>query len=169
MENINENFEVAQLSELMALRCSYSQKVARNIYLAALLHDIGKQAIPAKVLEKCGQLTHSEYTIMKTHTILGAEMLNCIDGELGVMARGICLFHHEWHNGCGYWGIYSYKLPVYISIVTICDAFVALINERPYKKAWPVQEALRYIQDQAGARFCPSLASIFCSMIRRGI
>jgi putative two-component system response regulator len=92
-------------------------------------------------------------------------MLSSMQGELGVMARNICMFHHERYDGKGYWHKYSGELPLYVPIVTLTDVFVALINERSYKQAWPPHEAIDYIQKNAGAQFCPELAKVFISLI----
>jgi putative two-component system response regulator len=103
---------------------------------------------------------------MKTHTTLGAAMLISIRGQLGVMARNVCLWHHEHHDGGGYWGKLAGELPSYIPIVSICDVYVALISAREYKQAWPQEAALEYIQNQSGTRFAPALADTFLSLVR---
>jgi putative two-component system response regulator len=160
-----EDKAVARLAEIVALECGVHPAITRRIRTAAALHDIGKQKIPGDILSKPGKLSESEMAIMKTHTTLGAEMLSSIQGDIGTMVRTICLYHHEWYNGKGYWGIYADELPVYVSIVGISDVFFALISERPYKDAWPPKEACDCIQSQAGTQFSPELVRVFLSLI----
>jgi putative two-component system response regulator len=103
---------------------------------------------------------------MKTHTVIGAELLSSITGKLGVIAREASLWHHEYYNGGGYWGKTAPELPPYIPIISVADVFVALISRRSYKKAWPLKEALDFIENQAGTQFSPDLAKLFVSLIR---
>ena len=165
---MKENALIGILSELLAIECGYSPKEARQIRIAAVLHDVGKKFIPEHIKNKPDKLNAAEYEIMKTHTKLGAEMLSSLCGDLGEMARTIAMYHHEvWQDGGGYWGVPSYTLPHYVGIVSICDVFVALIStERLYKEPWSKEDAIKFIKSQAGTKFCPILADIFVSMIR---
>ena len=95
MQFTNENKAVGRLSELLALERGYSPAMARQIRSAAALHDIGKLRISAEILEKSGKLLADEFEIVKTHTTKGAEILAGIQGEIGELARHICLYHHE--------------------------------------------------------------------------
>jgi putative two-component system response regulator len=93
-------------------------------------------------------------------------MLATVQGELGEAARLCSLMHHEWFNGGGYWKIPACFLPEFPSFVSIADVFTALIAVRPYKQAWPPEDALGYIQKQAGTQFCPELVNDFIWLIR---
>jgi putative two-component system response regulator len=143
-------------------------KNARQIRIAATLHDVGKLMIPETILGKPGKLTAREFEIIKAHTILGAEMLKTLQGDLGEMARLCCEFHHERFDGQGYWGRRIGDLPRYVSFVAISDVFTALASKRPYKEAWPPCEALQYIQNKSGTQFCPELVKIFLDLVRGG-
>ena len=138
MENFNENRAVGRLSEILALERGYDHAKARQIRNAAVLHDIGKQKLPKSILNKPGKLDADEFEIIKTHTKLGVETLSSIQGDLGDMAKIICLFHHEWHQPSlgGYWYVSTHYLPDYVSFVSISDVYVSLISKRPYKDAW---------------------------------
>lgn len=166
MNHFNEAAAVARLSEIVALECGVHPAVVRQIRVAAALHDIGKQKIPGSILNKPGKLTGREFEIVKTHTILGAEMLAGIQGGLGEMARTIALYHHEWYDGGGYWGKHTCELPCYVSFAAISDVYVALISNRTYKTAWPEEEACDYIQNQAGTQFSPALVKTFLALVR---
>ena len=122
-----EDKATARLAEFLALECGICPSMAEKIRIAAALHDLGKQKIPASILNKPGKLSPKEHRIMKTHTTLGAEMLASIQGELGVMARATALYHHEYYDGSGYFGKRTEELPFYLPIVTISDIFIALI------------------------------------------
>lgn len=135
---------------------------------AASLHDIGKFKIPKIILNKPGSLTNDEFEIVKTHTVLGAEMLKSIQGKIGDMARAVCLYHHEWFDGSkSYWGIRASDLPIYIPIISMCDVFTALIAKRSYKKPWSLHEALAYIRSHSGTQFSPELVNKFILLIQR--
>jgi len=82
------------------------------------------------------------------------------------MVRDCCLYHHEWFNGCGYWGKHNYELPQYVSFVAISDVFIALMSKRPYKNAWPPNEVMKYIQNKAGTQFNPELVYMLISLIQ---
>lgn len=166
MDCFNENKAVAKLTEITVLECGVHSTVAKRLRSAAALHDIGKQKIPDSILNKPGKLNAREFEVMKTHTVLGAKVLSSIQGELGFVARTVCQYHHEWYNGSGYWNKRTDELPTYVPIVSICDVFVALLSKRPYKHAWPPNEALDYIQNQAGTQFSPTLVRVFLSLIR---
>jgi len=166
MKNFSEDAAVARLAEIVALECGVHPATARQIRTAAALHDIGKQKIPGNLLNKSGKLTGREFEIVKSHTRLGAGMLASIQGNLGEMARTIALYHHERYDGKGYWGIRTCELPCYVPVVAISVVFVALISKRPYKSAWPPEEALDYIQNQAGLQFNPVLVGTFISLVR---
>ncbi len=156
----------ARLAEMLAVRLGFSPKQTRQVRIAALLHDIGKQRIPAYILDKPGKLSRHEFEIMKTHTTLGAEMLAGVQGEIGTVIRDVCRLHHEWHNGAGYWGKGSAELPACVPVVAICDVFMALLSRRPYKQAWPLGTALDYIQNRAGTQFSRELANAFIALIK---
>jgi HD-GYP domain-containing protein (c-di-GMP phosphodiesterase class II) len=102
---------------------------------------------------------------MKTHTKLGAAMLSSIQGVLGEMATLTALYHHEYWNGKGYWGVPSFYLPDYVNITAISDVFTALLSARPYKAGWPPEDALAYIQNQSGTQFSDELVRIFIPLI----
>ena len=131
--------------------------------LAAPLHDVGKIAIPDSILLKPAKLTESEFETIKTHTIVGAKLLGGIDHPLLQQAAEIALCHHERWDGRGYAGLKGNAIPVGARIVAVADVFDVLIHQRPYKKAWSVQEALTEINAQAGTQFDPEIVSAFAA------
>jgi putative two-component system response regulator len=137
--------------------------MARLIKWAALFHDVGKAEVPQSILGKPGKLSPHEFQIVKQHTKHGAKMLSAVPGKRGTVAQRVALLHHEWFNGQGYWG-YD-KIPLFVSVVSVCDVFVALCSIRPYKKAWSAVDAIKYIKNRAGTQFCPMVVSNFVLLI----
>jgi putative two-component system response regulator len=129
---------------------------------AAPLHDVGKIGIPDAVLAKRGALTAAEREIMKTHTVLGAKILAQGDAELMRAAERIALGHHERWDGTGYPnGLAGEEIPLEARIVAVVDVFDALVHDRPYRDAWPVERALAEIETGAGRHFDPAVAAAF--------
>jgi putative two-component system response regulator len=146
--------ELRQESELVDL-----------IRRAAPLHDVGKIGIPDAILLKPGKLTAEEFDIMKTHTTIGAALLAEGQSPLVQMAQSISLTHHEKWNGSGYpHGLSGEAIPIEGRILAVVDVFDALTHERPYKKAWPVEEALTEIAQQSGRHFDPQIVTAFLAL-----
>ena len=167
MSVFNENRAMAQLAEIVALEYGVSPEKARQIRIAAVLHDIGKRKIPTDIINKPGKLTTEEFEIMKSHTTLGAAMLESLQGELGLMARTIARYHHEHHDGSGYWGKHLYELPHYVELVAIADVFTASVCGRAYEEPWLPEDALTYIETQADIWFSSALVGVFIPLVRR--
>ena len=167
MNDMNESKIVAALSEIMAKKCGIPSDTAKRFRILGAIHDIGKIMLPFEILNKPGKLNHQETELIKTHTKLGAELLADIQGEIGEMARSVCLLHHEWYDGSkSYWGKLSSELPVYIPVVSICDVAVALLSKRSYKQSWTLEETLEYIRARSGTQFSPMLTEIFLELMR---
>ena len=110
------------------------------IATASALHDIGKIGIDEKILNKPGKLTKEEFEIMKTHTLIGAQMLDNLDmyrnEKLLKLAYEICHWHHERYDGKGYPdGLVGEEIPISAQVVSLADVYDALVSERVYKKA----------------------------------
>ena len=132
------------------------------IFNASPMHDIGKIGIPDAVLLKPGPLDADEWKIMQSHTTMGGKILSESDLLLIKMGQVIALTHHEKWNGSGYpHGLSEYEIPQAGRIVAICDVFDALTSIRPYKKAWPLNDALDEIKAGSGTAFDPSLVVSF--------
>ena len=132
------------------------------ISTASSLHDIGKISIPGEVLNKPGRLTDAEYEIMKTHSVVGAQMLDNLpvheDEPLVKVARAICRWHHERWDGRGYPdGLKGDDIPIAAQIVALADVYDALTSERCYKKAFPHATAVQMILDGQCGAFNPLL------------
>jgi PAS domain S-box-containing protein/putative nucleotidyltransferase with HDIG domain len=129
---------------------------------AAPLHDIGKLAIPDRVLLKRGRLTATERTTMHAHTTLGARLLYGSHSPVLQLAGVIAESHHEWWDGNGYPnGLAGPEIPLVGRIVAVADVFDALTHDRPYKPAWPIEQALAMIRSSSGAQFDPQVVNAF--------
>lgn len=153
---------VAAVARLMAQKMGMSREFCDTIFLAAPLHDTGKIGIPDAILNKPGRLTPDEMDVMRTHTAIGAELLSRGDSDLMRLARDIALTHHEKWDGTGYLGHLSgADIPIAGRIVAVADVFDALCSDRPYKRAWTVEEARAEINRQSGSHFDPACVIAF--------
>ncbi len=153
---------MSKFSQIIARNFGLGEEEADLILNASPMHDIGKIGIPDNILLKPGKLDKREWEIMKTHAAIGAEILSGHDSELMVMARQIALNHHEKFDGSGYPnGLSGLDIPVSARIVALSDVFDALTSERPYKKAWPIEDAVAEIRKCSGLHFDPELVEVF--------
>lgn len=155
-------------SRLLAEQLQANEEWVELLYNAAPMHDIGKIAIPDRVLLKPGKLDQEEWKIMQTHVNCGVEILGEHDSELLTMAREIALYHHEKYDGSGYPnGASGEDIPLSARIVAIADVFDALTSVRPYKAAWPVEKAVALLEEEAGKHFDPKLVPEFVKCLPR--
>ena len=149
---------MSHFSKIIALAYGFSEFAADNLLHAAPMHDIGKIGIPDSIMLKPGKLTDEEFTIMKTHPEIGAEILGDSDSDLIALAKVVSLTHHEKFDGSGYPnGLKGDEIPIEGRIVAIADVFDALTSKRPYKEAWTVEQAMDFIESQSGLHFDPDL------------
>lgn len=147
---------------ILAEEMGFSQEDAENLRYAAPLHDIGKVAIPDKILRKPGKLTDEEYEEMKMHPVYGARVLEGARSKLLRLARDVSLFHHEKWDGSGYPnGSRGEEIPLEVRIVSIVDVFDALVSKRVYKPSWSFNETLEYLKSNSGSHFDPGVVDAF--------
>jgi diguanylate cyclase (GGDEF)-like protein/putative nucleotidyltransferase with HDIG domain len=139
------------------------QDMLNNLERGAMLHDVGKIGISDAILRKKGALTPEEYLIIKLHPKIGAEIIRSIHFLKDVVP--IVLHHHEKWDGTGYpSGLKGNEIPLTARIVAICDAYQALISDRPYRKAYSRKEALGILMKEAGVRFDKDLVNILTQL-----
>ncbi|SIQ95638.1 two-component system response regulator [Aquipseudomonas alcaligenes] len=157
---------MSHYSRVLALAAGFSEAQAEELLNAAPMHDVGKIGIPDAVLRKPGKLDGEEWEVMKQHAQIGADIIGEHPSGLLRMAREIALNHHEKWDGSGYpRGIGGVEIPVEARIIAIADVFDALTSERPYKKAWPVEEAVQLLREQSGRHFDPELVELFLGQL----
>lgn len=146
--------EVADLAERVGTRMGFSGPALRNLAHAALLHDIGKIAVRGNVLNKPGSLTQGEFAEIKQHTLIGVRMLERVE-ELASVLPLIRSAHERW-DGSGYPDrIGGDTIPLGARIICACDAFHAMVSDRPYRSALSVSEAVAEMRRCAGTQFDP--------------
>ena len=146
---------VAELGKFMKLEPSEMQA----LHIAAFLHDIGKLAVPEHILNKPGKLTPEEFDKIKTHTVVGADILERVKFPYPVVP--IVRSHHEAWDGSGYPdGLKGEEIPIGARILTTVDCFDALASDRPYRPALPVAEAMAFLKSRAGTQFDPAVVQL---------
>jgi putative two-component system response regulator len=155
---------VAKYSRIIAEALGFPARLCRDIYLAAPLHDVGKVAIPDRILLKPGRLNEEEMAVIRTHAAIGGRILADSHCELIQLGAAIAGAHHERWDGSGYPnGLEQLQIPIAARIVTVADVFDALTTKRPYKEAMPPQAARRYLQDKKEREFDPACVDAFLS------
>jgi putative two-component system response regulator len=153
---------MSRYSALIAEKLGLADKEVRNILYAAPMHDVGKIGIPDSILMKSGRLTEEEFATIKTHSIIGANILSNSKAEVLKLAEEIAISHHEKWNGTGYpQGLSGDKIPLSGRIVGLADAFDALTSKRPYKDPFPVEQAIDIIKKERGEHFDPRVVDVF--------
>ncbi|MEA1913923.1 MAG: HD domain-containing protein [Campylobacterota bacterium] len=161
-ETGNHVKRVAKYSELLALKYGLRQEEATLLKMASPMHDIGKVGIPDEILNKPGRHTQDEFAIMKTHAVLGYQMLNKSKRPILEAAAIVAHEHHEKWDGSGYpRALSGEEIHIYGRITAIADVFDALGSDRVYKDAWEFQAILRFFKEQKGKHFDPTLVEIF--------
>ncbi len=158
----NHIIRMARFSRLIAETIGLAEDQVESIELAAPLHDIGKIGIPDQILLKPGRLTEEEAVEMRRHPQLGYEIIKDSPSNYLRMGALIALGHHEKYDGSGYpQRLVGDHIPLVARIVAVADVFDALTSLRPYKKAWPLEDAYAYLENQRGMHFDPRLVDAF--------
>jgi diguanylate cyclase (GGDEF)-like protein len=159
---------IAEASVALARAIDLPQGELDRIRTASLLHDLGKLAIPDEILAKRGDLAASEWRVVTEHPKIGQVVLE----QAGALrdAATIVLHHHEWYDGRGYpHGLAGTEIPIGARIVSIVDAYEAMIAGRPYRAAISHDEALAEMRRQAGVQFDPELVELFAVLFPAGV
>ena len=163
-------------------------KYRDSLKIASMLHDIGKVAISDLILKKAGKLTDEEFSVMKTHTWLGARLFIGNDSPLDKLSMEIALRHHENWDGTGYpghidietgaplktdkktgcaQGLKGEEIPLGARIVAMADVYDALSSKRSYKDSWTEEDILEEIKKMSGKKFDPEIAKAFFEVLDR--
>jgi HD-GYP domain-containing protein (c-di-GMP phosphodiesterase class II) len=154
---------VAILAKQLTLEAKMPDALAERIYMAGLLHDVGKIGVPEAVLQKTGRLTPEEFEQMKKHPAIGARILQDIK-QVSDILPGV-MHHHERYDGRGYpSGLTGENIPIMGRIICLADCFDAMTSNRTYRKALPLEVALVEIRRCSGTQFDPLLAEAFLNI-----
>ncbi|MCA9836805.1 MAG: tetratricopeptide repeat protein [Trueperaceae bacterium] len=149
---------VGRTAAAIAHVLGWSQEEVKLLYTAARLHDVGKIGVPDAILLKPGRLSEQEFEIIRQHTTIGGRILANGQTRLLKLAEEIALYHHERWDGTGYpLKLAAEAIPMAARIVSVADVLDALSQERPYKRAWSMEETLAEIRRQSGAQFDPEI------------
>lgn len=153
---------MAKYSRLIAEALRLPEEKCGLIEVAAPMHDIGKIGIPDTILLKQGKLTLEEFEVMKGHPRIGFQILQHSPSKYLSLGAEIALAHHEKYDGSGYPdGLAGEAIPLEARVVAVADVYDALTTSRPYKKAWPIEEALAYLEKNKRAHFDPDCVDAF--------
>jgi len=155
-------WRMAAYARELAATIGWSPAQCDLLELAAPMHDTGKIGIPDAILRKPGKLDPDEWTVMKTHCVIGFAILSSSEAPVFRLAAEIARYHHERWDGSGYLErLAGEAIPESARIVAVADVFDALSMKRPYKEAWPLERVMATLRAGAGSHFDPSLIAAF--------
>ena len=157
--------DVVGLSVAVAERMELPEDDRRAAELGALLHDIGKIAVPDEIINKPGPLDEAEWAIMKTHTVEGERMLAQVGGLLADVGLVVRASHERWDGGGYPDGLAGEAIPVAARIVSACDAYNAMTTDRSYRRALPLEVAVGELRKNAGTQFCPDVVEALVGLV----
>ncbi|ABO51231.1 metal dependent phosphohydrolase [Desulforamulus reducens MI-1] len=164
----NHSKNVARTAVALARGLKLSEAEIQNIEYGALLHDIGKIGIPEVILNKEGKLDLEEYEKIKTHPDIGVKILQPVDFLQSI--SGMIHYHHERYDGNGYpKGLRGEEIPFEARIVSVADAWDAMISDRSYRKGMPPELALQELQNHAGGQFDSYMVKVFTNLMRKEV
>lgn len=153
---------VADLALSIARELSLSARECANLRLAGQLHDIGKIGVPEHILHKDGSLTEDELAVVKQHPVIAVRILSPLDPLKEALP--FIKHHHERYDGAGYPdALAGDEIPLGARILGVADAFDAMVSDRPYRAAKPVEEALSVVEEERAGQFCPVVSEAFLS------
>ena len=161
------NGDVGRLARRLGEALGLADDELDVVVRGAQLHDVGKVAVPDEILHKPAPLTDDEWQLMRQHTIIGERILLASPGMASV-ARLVRASHERWDGGGYPDGLRGEEIPLGARIVSVCDAFDAIVSDRPYAKGRPVSEALAELERCAGGQFDPAVVTAFCGLARSG-
>jgi putative two-component system response regulator len=161
-ETGNHIRRMGEYAAILARAAGWDEKAVEAIRLAAPMHDVGKIGVADAILRKPGKLTAEEYERMQEHTRIGAGILEGSRITLLDLAREIALFHHERWDGTGYpHGLRGEAIPESARIVAVCDVYDALATDRVYRRAYPEEKALTFMEEGRATQFDPRILDLF--------
>ena len=159
---------IASLATGMALQLQLPPEEIDRVRIASLLHDLGKLAVPAEILDKPASLSNGEWQAIGEHPRIGQLILEQASSLRDAIP--VVLHHHERFNGTGYpHGLSGQEIPLGARIVAVADAYHAMVHDRPYKEALTHIQALHELEANAGTQFDPDVVAIFCSLYADGV
>jgi putative nucleotidyltransferase with HDIG domain len=159
--------DVVELAVKVADEMGLDEDARRETEMGALLHDIGKIAVPDEIINKPGPLNDEEWAIMKTHTVEGERMLQQVGGLLSSVGVVVRASHERWDGGGYPDGLVGEQIPVPARICAACDAFNAMTTDRSYRKALPLEVAIAELRKHSGTQFAPDVVEALIAVVAR--
>jgi HD-GYP domain-containing protein (c-di-GMP phosphodiesterase class II) len=153
----------------VAERMGLDSRRRRNVEFGALLHDVGKIAVPSEIINKPGPLTDDEWVVIKTHTVEGQRMLDRVGGVLSDVGAIVRSSHERWDGGGYPDGLAGDEIPLESSIVSCCDAFDAMTSDRPYRPGRGSEEALEELLRNSGSQFRPDVVEGVSAVVEQDL
>ncbi|WP_320173736.1 HD domain-containing phosphohydrolase [Maridesulfovibrio sp.] len=161
-ETANHLVRMAEYSRILAEQKGLDKETVQLIHTSSPMHDIGKIGIPDNILLKAGKLTAEEWEVMKSHAVIGGNILSMGSSDYISMGAVIALSHHEKWDGSGYpSGFSGEEIPLPGRICAIADVFDALTSKRPYKEPFSLEKSLEIMKEGRGTHFDPELIDLF--------
>lgn len=161
LESVVHAWRIARQARAVGDRLGLEPAVLRQIFMGALLHDVGKVFVPNRILNKPGRLTDTEWGVVQRHPLRGARLIRMLPGFPAAVVR-VVLHHHERWDGGGYpHGLRGDQIPLPAQIVAVCDVYDALRSERSYKPAWDHSRACAELSAQADRQFSRQVVDAF--------
>jgi putative nucleotidyltransferase with HDIG domain len=157
--------DVVELSTAVADHLGLDDERRRNVEFGALLHDVGKVAIPNEILNKPGALDEAEWRVMRTHTIEGQRMLDRVGGFMRAVGAIVRASHERWDGGGYPDGLAAAGIPLEARIICCCDAYNAMTTTRPYRKAMPADVAAAELVRCSGTQFDPTVVDALLAVV----
>lgn len=158
---------VVDLSVRVARQLQLAARDVEQVEQVALLHDVGKVAVPDAVLQKPGALTQSEYEQVQHHPVVGARIVSSVT-ELAHLAPAIRSGHERWDGGGYPDGLSGHEIPMLSRITFVCDAYDAMVSDRPYRRALRPRAAVDEVRRNTGSQFCPKAAHGLLDVLQSG-
>ena len=166
-ETAGHTERVTALAEALGRALGLTPSELADLRRGAILHDVGKLAVPDAILHKPGKLTEEEWAVMKLHPVYAYEWLKNIPYLKGAIV--VPRYHHERWDGSGYpEGLRGEAIPLLARIFAVADVYDALTSDRPYRRAWPREKALRHLEENAGVLFDPRVVAVFLERVAKG-
>jgi putative nucleotidyltransferase with HDIG domain len=160
---------VVRLALDVAAELGLDAAARRNVEFGALLHDVGKIAVPKEIINKPGKLDEREWEIIKTHTIEGQKMLERVGGFMREVGEIVRSSHERWDGGGYPDGLRGTAIPLEARIISTCDAFNAMTTTRSYRRAMPPSQATAELLANSGTQFDPRVVDAIVALLDREV
>jgi putative two-component system response regulator len=166
MIDMQHAINVSALTQKISFELGISEAGRILLSAAGLFHDIGKLGVPAELLNKPDALSSDEHKIIQWHTTIGYHMLNNMPDAIHKFCAQAALYHHERMDGSGYLKLTGEQIPFSARLIAVVDIYDALTSDRPYRQAWSQDDAIDFLNEQAGIQLDPMIVAALIASVR---